>query len=43
MILLICGISKNKTNEQIVIDKENQQVVARGEEGSGKKGTGEID
>ena len=41
MILLICGISKTK--EQTVVDKENQQVVARGEEGSGRKEVGEID
>lgn len=34
---------KNKTNEQIVVDKENQQVVARGEEGSARKEAGEID
>ena len=34
---------KNKRNEQTVVDKENQQVVARGEEGSGRKEIGEID
>ena len=34
---------KNKRHEQTVVDIENQQVAARGEEGSGRKEIGEID
>ena len=33
----------NKQKGKRVIDTENQQVVARGEEGSGRKEIGEID
>ena len=39
MISLICGILKEQTNR--VIDTENKQVVARGEEGGGLREIGE--
>ena len=37
MISLICGVYKNKTNKNTLMDTENKQVVAREEEGEGVK------